>query len=693
MKIHLVPHQHFDLIWRRPVRWYRERRATIFRQALELLEKYDNFTFSFSQTLPLKEFLEEAPSQKSTVSELISRGRLEWIGGTLSIPDLNWISPAALIENIQAGRRYLQENFDYTIRVGAFEDAFGVPAQLPQILTRSNYEFYKAGRMPRFGGAEPSGAFLWEAQDGTRIRCGTNTPDGMSWGWGHPNNPDEPPASTKERRIQLENELRAAIRGALRHGAEHALVTCMGEEHDIFPGIVELVHELQQEFSGDGVEIQFSTHEAYFRSITDWEKQPLYGRTEDFSRLFTGCYTSRIDSKRHPRKLENTLLLNRFAAAPIPEHVNETLALLEFHDAACGCHINENAEFLAARYTEAVAAQKNAPRHLPWQPLFPTFSSGELASPRPASETIAFGRWFIRLDSGNGAVDEMTFDGNAVPVPRIMAREENGTLWTEEYPGKERILSGGGSTPLVAENEDELHLRTEFFTNDFRAFWPGFSRLRCVMTLKFRRESPWIGITLENDFLGNSTELAIRLALPGEEFRTGHAEIPFGSVERGEYPREMMRAELFPALNFVTFGNFIWLNAGTPAHAFRNGGMENLFLRSPVKRWAPWFPVTPEDSMWDNGRRRYDFALCADASRYTAGDIHRLGVEFQLAACGITYETHIPEALRDLPADLVPAGVDEENYCWVFEAAGRPGYWPSQHLAFAPRQIQKVKLP
>ena len=259
MKIHLVPHQHFDLIWRRPVLWYRERRAQLFRQILALLTANEDFTYSFSQVLALKEFLEDSPGEWDTVERLIRAGRLEWIGGSLSIPDLNMISPDALIRNIQAGRRYLHEEFGCEVIVGAFEDAFGVSAQLPQILSLCGYQYYKAGRMPRGMGAEPSGCFRWEAQDGTEIRCIANSPDGMSWGWGHPDNPDEPPASHAERRKRLETELRNAVRGALHSGLSDALVTCMGEEHDVFSEFIPLVRELRSELAESGIELEFST--------------------------------------------------------------------------------------------------------------------------------------------------------------------------------------------------------------------------------------------------------------------------------------------------------------------------------------------------------------------------------------------------------------------------------------------------
>ena len=689
MKIHLVPHQHFDLIWRRPVLWYRERRAQLFRQILALLTANEDFTYSFSQVLALKEFLEDSPGEWDTVERLIRAGRLEWIGGSLSIPDLNMISPDALIRNIQAGRRYLHEEFGCEVIVGAFEDAFGVSAQLPQILSLCGYQYYKAGRMPRGMGAEPSGCFRWEAQDGTEIRCIANSPDGMSWGWGHPDNPDEPPASHAERRKRLETELRNAVRGALHSGLSDALVTCRGEEHDVFSEFIPLVRELRSELAESGIELEFSTHERCCRSIRNWEETPLYRCTEDFSRLFTGCYTARIESKEHPRALESELLACAFAGEKIPASAVESLTLLQFHDAICGCHISENADFLAKRWEEAHDSLRSLQRLLPWKALWRPFGNADQW--RSPAGSMTFGEWEILLDSGK-RLSGLRFAGNAVPLPQIVAREENGTLWTEEYHGKMHAFSPDEQTAEFCLRDGELQIRSTFCDRNFRNYWPGFSRLAYTKILKFHPDWPWMEMILDYDFLGSSTELSVRLPAENCAIRSGTAEIPFGQAGRGEYPRELTRSELFPALHFVAFGNYLWLNAGTPGHAFREGALENIFLRSPVKRWAPWFPVTPEESMWDNGRRSCRFALCADALRHTRGEWHRIGMEFQLAAYGISCRTDVPQGWENLPADLVPCALDEEGFLWIFNAADQMLDWPDRNLRLRPHEIRKVEF-
>ena len=50
----VVANSHFDPIWRRPVAWYRRRRAAIYRAALDRLSERPDFRYAFSQVLLLR---------------------------------------------------------------------------------------------------------------------------------------------------------------------------------------------------------------------------------------------------------------------------------------------------------------------------------------------------------------------------------------------------------------------------------------------------------------------------------------------------------------------------------------------------------------------------------------------------------------------------------------------------------------
>ena len=169
--VHVVPHQHFDIVWRREVAWYRQRRAELYTQALTLLSSHPEATFTFSQSAPIREFLTTQPQWREPMAGLLAEGRLEITGGSETICDLNMCSPGAVVENMASGLAWFESELGYRVTVGAFEDAFGVPAQLPAILALFNFRFYKAGRMPQPGQPDLVDDFVWTARDGTSIHC------------------------------------------------------------------------------------------------------------------------------------------------------------------------------------------------------------------------------------------------------------------------------------------------------------------------------------------------------------------------------------------------------------------------------------------------------------------------------------------------------------------------------------------
>ena len=149
--LHVTPHSHFDVIWRRPFAWYTTRRAQIYRRALDLLEQRPDFRYSFCQALPLQLFLRQHPREKKRFTRFLAEGRLEIIGGPWTIPDLNLSSGESILRNQLQGLRWFKRTFGLTITTACMEDAFGIPASLPRLLRAAGLDFYRASRMPRPG--------------------------------------------------------------------------------------------------------------------------------------------------------------------------------------------------------------------------------------------------------------------------------------------------------------------------------------------------------------------------------------------------------------------------------------------------------------------------------------------------------------------------------------------------------------
>ena len=176
-QIFIVPYQHFDIIWRRSVDYYRQLREEIILTVLKMLRKYPEFKFTLSQAVVLRMFLEQHPELKDELAGYIREGRLEIIGGMETIPDVNMITGESIVRNVFYGRQWLEENLGVKVKVACLEDTFGMSGQIPQILKKCGYRYLKPGRMPGTksevkGGflvRSQYGPFIWQGLDGTKI--------------------------------------------------------------------------------------------------------------------------------------------------------------------------------------------------------------------------------------------------------------------------------------------------------------------------------------------------------------------------------------------------------------------------------------------------------------------------------------------------------------------------------------------
>jgi hypothetical protein len=696
--IHVVPHQHFDLVWRRSFAWYVQRRDRLYSQVFNLMRKYSNFTYTLSQAMPIREFLSNHPELRDEFAGYLKSGRLEIIGGSESICDLNMSSPAAIMSNIESGMKYFHDEFAYQVTVGAFEDAFGVPEQLPAILKTVGYRFYKAGRMPRPGQPDLNGNFIWQAKGADRICCVAPAAECSGWGWGYPDNPDDPtPVSMAERR----RKVLAGLLRAAENGDPQVLYSLTGEEHDIVDGLPELLEAASAE---TGAEYIFSTYANYYDSLPKnyWRNVPEYDAETDISRLFTGCYTSRINSKLDPRRLEYAITANHFASLngkveELPRKVPETLYLLQFHDAVCGCHIDENADELKSRFYRSGEFAPSGSLAMPFKPQIPDFDREVRAGSKSGPE-INFGEFTINIEGKR--LSAVTYAGRELGnICELAAREDSGTLWTEEYSSKKRAFADSETIESIRAGKETLEIVTQFSCEDFKAMWPGFSLLRGRKKLIFDKKSPCIAVKFEIFWLGSATELAVRWTAAGGKLDSCIAETPFGSRLRAAYlpSPDTMTGDAFPVLNWCRTKDAAIFNRGTPGHALREGVLETIILRSPVKRWSPWFPVTPSEQSRDNGEHIFDFVIDVDGGKKRLSDLHRAGMEYNL---GDDVKSVECESFAHLPENIVIADARKDSsgqiHTLLFEAEGADCIWKDYKLnineLFKPYQIKRCVI-
>ncbi len=688
--VHVILHQHFDVVWRREVAWYVKKRNELYQQALELLKRKEATTFSFCQALPFREFLNNNPEHRESVANMLSCGRLEIIGGLETICDLNMTSGAAIIRNIQMGKEYFKKEFDYDIKIGAFEDAFGVCQQLPQILKLSGYSIYKASRMTIHDKDGLCGNFKWQGSDGTVIRCISTEQSNFSWGWGYPDNPDDPLPTTYDAKYK---KIYDSLLGASKTDAEQVLFVVMGEEHNIFKDIDLLVNNLNHNTQCN---YEFSTFSRYYDSLANdyWKQVPLVTKDTDLSRIFTGCYTSRIESKRNPRLAEHRLIAAETNAVLGKQNKDfsdswRKLFIMQFHDAICGCHIRENAEYLDTLCAEVLDDTLSPVAKVLWEPTLPDFEQQVYECDLPKTITKTWGEFSIEIK--NNLLHNIKYaDTSFGSVCSVSLREDNGTLWTEEYSNAKYTCTEKEKVISVQKSAEILKLSTYASAPSFLKMWPGFSQLVWVKHYSFHKKTGMVKIVLELNWLGNSTEIALRWESPVID--TCVAETPFASMSRTPITPsgDTIQGDAFPVLNWVKTANFAIFNTGTPAHAIREGKLETVVLRSPVKRWSPWFPVTPDYSSWDNGSKKFTFLWMPTGEKTNNSDLHRMGVEFNFK---LPLKKADSSVFLELPHNLVVCGLsrkDNNIEALIFEADGIECSWDEYH--FSPYEIKRVLI-
>ena len=323
-RIFLSALHHSDLVWRYPYGEYEKIREEQLEHLLKLAGKYKQFHFCVEQAEILRVYLRKHPEDLRHFKALLKEGRFEYFGG-LSIPDLNLISGESIVRNLLLGRECYKETFGQEPEIACMTDAFGMCAQLPQILVRCGYRYLLPGRMPNKPQEIPSnGPFRWHGLDETAILTAHSTAEITHLGY---------ECNVPVLR-EYESQLARGI-SSLKYLKGNALVHYMTEEGKIEEDLFWIIEAVNRT---PGRLVEFGRNLDYFRLAAE---APLPSYHGEFNPTFSGCYTTRISVKQKLRKAEN-LLLSAETADLFSNTENDwkplwdKLISAQFHDAACG---------------------------------------------------------------------------------------------------------------------------------------------------------------------------------------------------------------------------------------------------------------------------------------------------------------------------------------------------------------------
>lgn len=171
--IHIVPQSHIDIawLWRYDPETIHRCCTMTFTQALDNMDRFPDYTFSQSQ-VPLYEPLEKIyPDLYRRIKEYVREGRWEVAGGMYVEPEGGEPCGESWVRQCVMGKRWFRKNLGVDVTTGWQPDAWGHPAQLPQIMAKSGIRSYlwRRGDVggPRNNVTEKM--FWWQSPDGSKV--------------------------------------------------------------------------------------------------------------------------------------------------------------------------------------------------------------------------------------------------------------------------------------------------------------------------------------------------------------------------------------------------------------------------------------------------------------------------------------------------------------------------------------------
>jgi alpha-mannosidase len=670
-EIYLSAMHHSDLLWKRTLSGYEAVRARQIDLLLDYCQRYPEYRFVFDQSEVVRRYLEEFPEKAEEFHQRVQKGQFILTGG-MCIPDLNMINGESLVRNLLDGRNYYQTVFGVEPVIASLVDAFGMSAQVPQVLKLAKFRYLLPGRMPGLDKEiAKNKPMRWQGLDGSQIILA---------------NPEYFILS-EQYRINVPLMQSSAISMAksvaeVKKSTGDVLAFYMTEanlmEEDLF-WIIDSANR------NGGRQIKFRDIRDFYVAV-DGTEMPVFA--SEFNPTFSGCYTSRIGTKQRNRRSENLLRLAEFSDALAAGKQDfsslwHQLNLTQFHDGICGCHTDAvNAELNelfdqvddgcqhslrenAARLSSGGLTVFNCDNRrgveiieIPADQGIPAGKTVQRSGDKNyfCAEVTPCGFHGLKLIAGNGKPGVKTAEriirtpfyeadfSQGEPVIRnlkhnnvigsgifgeIMLRDDSGSMWTESFHGPyfgKKYQKTELAQIVKGEVFTEAVIHGEVFPDETI---PGFGYLKFTKTYIFYHELDYFKLHVELDFGGCNTKVSIRFPVDlNIETAAATYSIPFGSIIRKPYfevPYELEHTMKYlglndynsakgdyPALDWVDYGDskggLAVANTGTPGHQIVGNHIYVSLLRSGTQRADG--AMVPEPGAYDNGTHAYEFACC-----------------------------------------------------------------------------------
>lgn len=167
-----IGHTHIDIAWLWTVKQTREKAQRSFATVIELMKRYPEYKFMSSQAILYKMVKEECPELYEEIKAMIKAGRWEVEGAMWVEADCNLSSGESLVRQVQYGKNFFRDEFGVESRILWLPDVFGYAAALPQILKKSEVDWFVTSKIGwNDTNTMPYDTFFWKGLDGTGINA------------------------------------------------------------------------------------------------------------------------------------------------------------------------------------------------------------------------------------------------------------------------------------------------------------------------------------------------------------------------------------------------------------------------------------------------------------------------------------------------------------------------------------------
>ena len=341
--VSLIGHSHMDTAWLWPYSETIRKCARTYAEALDLMERYEDYDFVQSSALHTYWMEKYYPQIFEGIKKRVAEGRYEPNGGVWVECDCNVTGGEAMARQFIYGQRYTRSRFGYTADSFWLPDTFGYNAAIPQIMRESDVKYFLTTKISWNDMNKMSAdTFRWRGLDGSEVLTHFNTMQAI---------PDPQTVTAAVDQIidktTADSRLVAYGFGDGGGGPTYGMLEYMKRTVDL-PGLPKQRPETVSAFMN--------------RLDEERERYPIFNG-ELYLEFHRGTLTSIHDVKRNNRKAEIALHNLEFLAAANENNTNADVEPLykellrnQFHDILPGSSIAEVNDTARAEVSALISA-------------------------------------------------------------------------------------------------------------------------------------------------------------------------------------------------------------------------------------------------------------------------------------------------------------------------------------------------